>query len=217
MLSFSSLIWSGQLGLTRKRGVTLIEAVLYIAIALALIVGGLVFFQQASLAQRINGAVRNISAMASETRGLYQSRPNFTGFTHQTLIDAGAIPSTMVTPTGVVNEWGGTVRAGAVTLDDGSNMPNNGFRIFYDGIPPEACARLVVYDGNGVGRVGAGISEIRYRPTGAADVHNQSFRRGADGITPAEAALDCASILTMNPLLPGDGSGRVDLSFHFTR
>jgi hypothetical protein len=36
--------------LRRNRAVTLIEAVLYISIALALIVGGLVFFQQASTA-----------------------------------------------------------------------------------------------------------------------------------------------------------------------
>ena len=41
-----------------RRGVTLIEAVLFISIALGLIVGGLVFFQQASLAARTNDAVR---------------------------------------------------------------------------------------------------------------------------------------------------------------
>jgi len=36
----------------RNRAVTLIEAVLYISIALALIVGGLVFYQQASTAAK---------------------------------------------------------------------------------------------------------------------------------------------------------------------
>ena len=49
----------------RKRGVTLIEAVLFISIALGLIVGGIVFFQQASLAQRTNDAVRTVSGVAS--------------------------------------------------------------------------------------------------------------------------------------------------------
>jgi hypothetical protein len=44
--------------LRRNRAVTLIEAVLYISIALALIVGGLVFFQQASTAQKTNATIR---------------------------------------------------------------------------------------------------------------------------------------------------------------
>jgi hypothetical protein len=207
---------AGLLEVARRRGVTLIEAVLYIAIALALIIGGLVFYQQAALAQRINSAVRNISAMASETRALYQGQRNFTGFTQQTLIDAGAMPTSLMTDNGLRNEWGGTVRAGALTLDDGSNTTDNGFRIFYDAIPPEACARLVAYDEDGVGLIGNGISEIRYRPTGSVDVYNQSIRR-AGGVTAAETALDCASILTMNPSDPGDGSRRVDLSFLFRR
>ncbi len=41
----------------RLRGVTLIEAVLYIAISLALIVGGLVFYQQSAFASRMNTTV----------------------------------------------------------------------------------------------------------------------------------------------------------------
>lgn len=52
----------------RPRGVTLIEAVLYIAISLALIVGGLLFYQQASLQSRTNSVVRTYSAMIAEAR-----------------------------------------------------------------------------------------------------------------------------------------------------
>ena len=54
----------------RRRGVTLIEAVLYIAIALALIVGGLVFYQQASLQSRTNSVVRAYSALIAEARAM---------------------------------------------------------------------------------------------------------------------------------------------------
>jgi hypothetical protein len=54
----------------RRRGVTLIEAVLYIAIALALIVGGLVFYQQASLQSRFNYVTRAMSAVFAEARTL---------------------------------------------------------------------------------------------------------------------------------------------------
>jgi hypothetical protein len=52
----------------RRRGVTLIEAVLYIAVALALIVGGLVFYQQASVQSRTAAVVRLYSALMAEAR-----------------------------------------------------------------------------------------------------------------------------------------------------
>ncbi len=52
----------------RRRGVTLIEAVLYISVALALIVGGLVFYQQAAFQSRMNSVVRTYSALIAEAR-----------------------------------------------------------------------------------------------------------------------------------------------------
>jgi hypothetical protein len=52
----------------RRRGVTVIEAVLYIVIALALIVGGLVFFEQASFQSRTASVVRLYSALIAEAR-----------------------------------------------------------------------------------------------------------------------------------------------------
>jgi len=82
---------AGLVRKARRRGVTLIEAVLFISIALGLIVGGLVFFQQASLAQRTADAVRNISALASETRALYQSSIYFDGATESVLINVGRL------------------------------------------------------------------------------------------------------------------------------
>ncbi|MCA3450871.1 MAG: hypothetical protein INF92_10995 [Rhodobacter sp.] len=47
---------------------TLIEAVLYIAISLALVVGGLVFYQQASLQSRTSSVVRTYAALITEAR-----------------------------------------------------------------------------------------------------------------------------------------------------
>jgi hypothetical protein len=52
----------------RRRGVTVIEAVLYIVIALALIVGGLIFFEQASFKSRTASVVRLYSALIAEAR-----------------------------------------------------------------------------------------------------------------------------------------------------
>jgi cell division protein FtsL len=59
----------------RNRAVTLIEAVLYISIALALIVGGLVFFQQASTAAKTSALVRQLSATLAEGRVQIKGTP----------------------------------------------------------------------------------------------------------------------------------------------
>ena len=140
----------------RKRGVTLIEAVLFISIALGLIVGGIVFFQQASTAQRTNDAVRTISGIASEVRAMYQSATDFNGISQSTLIAAGAVPSNVVNDQALQNEWGGQIGVQAETI----NTADDGFSVTYTDVPTEACVRLVTFDAVGSGVVGAGISSV---------------------------------------------------------
>lgn len=139
----------------RRRGVTLIEAVLYVSIALALIVGGLVFFQQASLAQKTSDAVRMMSSLASEARivmassNQWSSTTNALGQADMTpyLISSGAVPgqyvqSTSTVKSGItlngflVNPWGGQVWVGA-TATRGVFLMN-----IFD-VPVAACARLI--------------------------------------------------------------------------
>lgn len=186
----------------RKRGVTLIEAVLFISIALGLIVGGIVFFQQASTAQRTNDAVRNISGIASEVRALYSSQQTFAGLTEATLIDAGAVPSNIINGAALRNEWGGSIEVFPVNAN---GVANDGFMIVYTNAPVEACARLVSYQANGQGVVGSGIGHIRIIDDSATVAAATALVEGAawgdnvpatvtdaDGATPAEAATFCS-------------------------
>ena len=208
MTSLSTLARAARLGTARKRGVTLIEAVLYISIALALIVGGLVFFQQASLAQRTNSAVRNISAIASETRGLYQGQNSFDGFTQAALINAGAVPSSLIggtaaSPT-LVNEWGGTVTAASTGATD--TPPDSGFTVTYPSLPTAACVRLTSTDLSGTGRVGSGIRSISFKlPTGTF----------ASEVLPAANALSPSAVAAAT--LCGQTGGIVDVRWTFNR
>jgi len=211
MTSLSTLARVARLGSTRKRGVTLIEAVLYISIALALIVGGLVFFQQASLAQRTNSAVRNISAIASETRGLYQQQNSFAGFTQSSLINAGAVPTSLIDtstdPDSLKNEWGGTITAGtnAVILDPVGTAPalpiNAGFFVVYPGLPTAACVRLTSTDASGTGRVGSGIRSISFKAPSGSFVNEFP----PESLRPSDVATLCET------------GGVVDVRFTFTR
>ena len=105
----------------RFRAVTLIEAVLYVAIALGLIVGGLVLYQQAVLASRTSSTIRQLSAMIAEARVLVKGSgfgtvisetPPFINSNDITsiLIAAGAVTPSSVAGTRLLNNpFGGRV------------------------------------------------------------------------------------------------------------
>ncbi len=205
MTTYTTLARAARLGAARKRGVTLIEAVLYISIALALIVGGLVFFQQASLAQRTNSAVRNISAIASETRGLYQSSQNFKDVKAETLINAGAVPTSIVNGSKLNNEWNGeiVIASNKITIDDDS------FSVIYASVPTAACARLGSSDATGAGRVGSGIHSVGFRQGGTSGTFSVTLA-SAGTLTPAFVATQCQTAATAT-------GSTVDLQYVFTR
>jgi type II secretory pathway pseudopilin PulG len=135
--------------LRRHRAVTLIEAVLYIAIALALIVGGLVFFQQASTAAKTSTMVRQFSAMLAEARVQIKGVPLQIGtpfYLNNFLIAAGAVPPDMVTSE--TDPWAGQLLSnpfGGTTMIVGNTTAANGatIQIVSSNIPQGVCARLL--------------------------------------------------------------------------
>jgi hypothetical protein len=135
----------------RNRAVTLIEAVLYISIALALIVGGLVFFQQASTAAKTSTMVRQLSATLAETRTLIKGL-NVGGVPNSLtryLISAGAVPPDMVNgATSLSNPFGGTTDLYAL---QGHAAVGQMIYIDLTDVPQGVCARLLTAKPGGVG------------------------------------------------------------------
>jgi type II secretory pathway pseudopilin PulG len=220
MTSLSTPARAARLGTPRKRGVTLIEAVLYISIALALIVGGLVFFQQASLAQRTNSAVRNISAIASETRGLFQQSQTFAGLTPATLINAGAVPSALIdtttNPDQLRNEWGGVITIGGSQVVAGFPEPlSSGFVIIYRNVPEAACTRLTATDIGGTGRVGSGIRAISFVKAGGVPQDSDAIAPVDTSTTPVTATLSPSAVAAL--CRPTGSTGTVDIMWTFNR
>lgn len=197
-----------------RRGVTLIEAVLFISIALGLIVGGLVFFQQASLAARTNDAVRGISAIASETRAAYRTQDDFSGVSADVLIASGAVPSSQIiadadtvtagNQPGIVNEWNQPVTIGASAANLGTPFTgatvaaSTYFTITYENVPAAACTRLATAS-DGAGPIGPGIVAIRVRDAAATPVttalggNTNHELNGRVNVTPAQAATACST------------------------
>ena len=194
-----------------RRGVTLIEAVLFIAVALGLIVGGLVAFQQAQLAARTNQAARSLSAIASEVRAQYRTQPDFIGLTDQVLIGTGSAPVSELTPNNfrILNPWNDLVLllpniAGisSVIAADATTAPaDRYFEIEYRGVPEAACSRLARAK-DGVGAFGPGLVAIRFRSGGEPNITITGVNFDANGrltVTPDQAAAAC-SVVNPKPI-----------------
>lgn len=160
------------MGLTaslRRRGVTLIEAVLYVAVALALIVGGLVFFQQASLASRVNAAVRSLSALTAEIRVIARDTGVMTmhaGEMENVLLAQGSLPMTNVDMTRPAGErirhgWSGHI---AASLQDQGWRALVMLGVF--SFPVAACSRLVWIDASGEGEFSTGVEVVHVSDDG---------------------------------------------------
>ena len=61
----------------RKRGFTLIETVLVLAVGLGLIVGGIIFFQQAQASSDLTDKTRTAVGVSSEVRAQYRTASTF--------------------------------------------------------------------------------------------------------------------------------------------
>jgi hypothetical protein len=180
--------------------VTLIEAVLYIVIALVLIVGGLVFYQQASTASRMNATVTMVSSLISEAQAVAaESRvlPSYATFNGY-LVTRGAVPSAWLDTSKPANEqirnpWGGLVQVwpGFITGSSGGAFQ---VEVYLTDLPLQICTRLIA--SNSVGRNivmhgyngGAAYESYPYvtGPSGLGTSGNISFDQAMDACRGAD-------------------------------
>lgn len=184
-----------------RRAVTLIEAVLFISIALGLIVGGIVFFQQAALTARVNEQTRILSGIVAEARALLKN----TGWApiglndqlDDVLVSMQAVPPDIILPAPLVWEPGmATVlrtrwdTALGLQMATGAMFgadPNTNFiRLALMGIPTAACARLAVVDASGQSTYTSGLSGIGMQGAGGA-------QNLVPPVSPSDAASNCAA------------------------
>jgi hypothetical protein len=136
----------------RRRAVSLIEGVLYMVIALAVLIGGIVFFNHARLASQVTDTARTAVGISTQARSLYQRQPSFGENEDLTrlLIMSGAVPENFVDETGsrITHPFGGDV----VVTGNGKVLV-----LSYIDISEAACIRLANFSDGGVGPMGIGI------------------------------------------------------------
>lgn len=156
------------------RGVTLTEAALFISVALGLIVGGLVFYQQAARASQWQDFRRALEVLHSEIRAMYQVSnwhkitpitPNgdvwggTVGDITQTLIAMDVLPSELFTPAANCYQCEPkiTLKAEIDVEISHARLANGQHHLRYRfwNVPSWLCLKLVVAQDHG--RLGDGV------------------------------------------------------------
>ena len=179
-----------------ERGATLIEAVLFTVVALGLVTGGVVLYEQASNSSRNNETIRMLASLQSQVRALYQSQPDFgTADMADLLIASNTMPSSLQTDTdndgdndALVSPFGGAVAVTGATEN---------FTVELEDVPVDICSRIVAFDDAGNGTIGTGIVSV-----------TDGTATDTNGMTSDEAATFCTT---------NDTGGEVDLTWTFSR
>lgn len=147
-------------GRLRHRGVNLLEAVLYLSIALTLILGGLSIYQRASLSERSASQMRMLASLIAEARLLFEQSRNLPALSgtedpmlraavvDDVLVRAGSVEATTLNIDAPPNRlgWASPIRHGwqgamnilAVRRD--AHIPH--LLVYLEDIPSEVCLRL---------------------------------------------------------------------------
>lgn len=123
----------------KNKGFTLLELMLVIAAAIALIGIGLLIYRQVQSSSTGLSASTSVMQLTSSIKQLYPN-PNFTGVNVQTLIDTKKAPEQMVVGNTLVNTWGGQVTIAAANYNGGTN---NAVAITVAGVPTDGCNNLI--------------------------------------------------------------------------
>ena len=185
-----------QVNKQSEKGATLIEAALFTVIALGTIIGGIVFFQQASISAKTNEMIRTLATLQTQVRALFQTQASFgTSGLNTLLITSNAVPSNILQDTdndGVMDAlahgFGGTITVTGAT---------GKFTIALADVPVDVCTRIIAFDVSGNGTIGSGIASV-----------SDGTKTESDGIASSAAGGFCTA---------NASSGEVDLTWTFNR
>ena len=195
---------AGLLPGASRRAISLIEGVLYLVIGLAVIVGGIVFFQQAQLSTQITDSARALMNISSQTRGLYRNQRDFgTEELTAALVASGAVPSNAVDADGGIRlPTGSEIRVFGKGAD---------FAVVIPDISLEVCQRLLPVSDSGEGLMGTGVQGVEINdyadPRDATTLQvmlaNYTEAEYALPVTPNTVQSECQAI--------EDGGGLADV------
>lgn len=137
---------SSLTGLRNKKGFSLIELLLILAIVAALAVAAFIVYPKVQAARAAEQEAKIITSAVASIKALYSSR-DYRTVTSDVAANADVFPSEMVMADGTLqNKWGGTIVVSPSTgigSQGSSGSTRRYFRIVYRNVPPAVCQKLV--------------------------------------------------------------------------
>jgi prepilin-type N-terminal cleavage/methylation domain-containing protein len=126
--------------MSRRRGFSLVEIAMVLAIAALIIAGVMLFFGNASSNQKSNDTIAEVANIAQIVRSLYAGQSDYTGITTAVVAQSGQMPAKWVSGvTALNNPFGKSV---VISTASGTSQ----FSIALSGLPAAACVKLATYD-----------------------------------------------------------------------
>ncbi len=137
----------------RNAGVTMMELLVWIAVAGIILAGVIVTFQKVLGGNKTNTAQTQLMELQTGIRNLWANTNDFgTGDLTATLKSANQLPATMIDGANVVNPWGGSVTVTGATAQ---------FTIQFNGVPTDACTKLSLVSAANTAGAGSGITSVK--------------------------------------------------------
>lgn len=158
----------------RGHGIGLVELALALAIGALLVAGAVVYFSNASTAQKTNDAMSQLTAIQQVVRGQYSGQPDYTGLTAGIVANSKQLPSRYIKGTGasatIVSSFNSGVTI-APSTDAGATGVTH-FTVTFSGVPDQACTKMATTDfGTAMTRVLVGTTSNTAAPLSPANAN----------------------------------------------
>ena len=128
----------------KNKGFSLLEILLVLAIAAALVIGAFIVYPKVQAGARADAESKNISTIVAGIKSLYTSSSTYTGLTNAVAANAKIFPDNMLngSSTTPINAWKGDVTVAAAATGP-SSTAGSSFTITYTAVPAAECAKIV--------------------------------------------------------------------------
>ena len=126
------------------KGFSLLEILLVLAIAAALVIGAFIIYPKIQASARVDTEAKNLATITAGIKSLFGSQATYIGLSLDSANNAQIFPDNMVLSStrARYNAWRGEGSLSA-EQDGPSNVMGNSFSITYKGVPAEECSKLV--------------------------------------------------------------------------
>ncbi len=152
--------YARKLGKNRKRGLTLMEVAMVLAIIGIVIAAALLYYNSANTARQTTAALGQLAQIQTSVRSLYSGQANYTGVNAANLASSQALPSSMISGTTIRHAFNGNVTIAATNTPGGGTA--SGFTVTFANVPQDACKQMLTKDlGRGLYSAGVGTPQTQ--------------------------------------------------------